>query len=69
MIGTSLWCAIDSKRETVSSSLPVELADQLPKLILPTSASRARHMLGLLERAIEEAVQLYLHLRIALDFC
>ena len=37
-----IWCTIDSEREAVSSSLPVELANQLTKLILPTSASRTR---------------------------
>ena len=40
-----LWCANDSKRKAVSRFLPVELADQLTKVILPTSASRTRHML------------------------
>ena len=40
-----LWCAIDSERKAVSSSLSMELADQLTKLVLPASASRTRHML------------------------
>ena len=39
-----LWCAIDSEREAVSSSLSMELADQLTKLVLLSSASRTRHM-------------------------